>query len=230
MEAEIDLGKYFAGVARRWRWLLVAALVAGVTAFITLSAMPKSYEATANVLLTIRQTGSQLGTNEPLLAIETIDVGARRQGLGALASSTAIESQIAPEVLQRSGPDDYKPGMLIENELIDVAVYGDLVAITATAASPRQAKELADAWATTFVATVGRLYTDGHSSAQLTGSALEPIVPAAPKVLQSTVLAALAGLMLGVLAAIIATYRGTPEPAPQPARTERGSAQPQPLR
>lgn len=192
---DIDLRPYVVAIIRRWPWIVGAVLLAvAVSAGLT-SMLPKTYTATAAVLVFIRQTGSQVGTNDPVLNIETIDVGSRRQGLLALAESEAIESRIAPDVLAQVAPDNYQPGMLVEHQHVTIEANGDLIAITADGQTPQQAQTLANAWATTYVDYVKTLYTDEHSSIQLASSALPPFEPSAPSIGRNAVIA-------GLLAAI----------------------------
>ena len=188
---DIDLRPYLAAIARRWYWIVVGALLAALIAAGISAQLPRAYTTTSSMLMFIRQTGSQVGTNEPLVRIETIDITARRQGLLALVQSSAIETQIKPEDLQRVAPASYIPGSLTQQITTDAD--GDLLTIAATAASPEQAQALADIWASTFVSYADTLYTDEHSQMQLAGKALLPTEPSSPQVLLNVVVASLIG-------------------------------------
>ena len=188
---DIDLRPYLIAIARRWYWIVVGALVAALIAAGISAQLPRAYTATASVLMFIRQTGSQVGTNEPLVRIETIDITARRQGLLALVQNSAIETQIKPDDLQRVAPAGYVPGSLTQQIATDAD--GDLLTIAATAASPEQAQALADIWASTFVSYADTLYTDEHSQMQLAGKALLPTQPSSPQVLLNIGAAGLIG-------------------------------------
>lgn len=200
---DIDLRPYLIAIARRWYWIVVGALLAALIAAGISTQLPKAYTATTSVLMFIRQTGSQVGTNEPLVRIETIDITARRQGLLALVQSSAIETQIKPEELQRVAPAGYIPGSLTQQIAIDAD--GDLLTIAATAASPEQAQALADIWASTFVSYADTLYTDEHSQMQLAGKALLPTEPSEPQVLRNTVFAGLLGGVAAIAAILLWT-------------------------
>ena len=52
MEEEIDLRPYIEALISKWYWIVGAAVVAGVVAFIVTSMLPPSYEATALVAVT----------------------------------------------------------------------------------------------------------------------------------------------------------------------------------
>lgn len=188
---DIDLRPYLTAVARRWYWIIVGALLTALIVAGISTQWSKTYTATSSVLMFIRQTGSQVGANEPLVRIETIDISARRQGLLALAESSAIETQIKPEDFQRVAPADYKPGELTKQ--ITINANGDLLTVSASAPSPEQAQALADIWASTFVSYTDTLYTDEHSQVQLAGKALLPTEPSEPRVARNAVFAGLIG-------------------------------------
>ena len=52
MEEEIDLRPYIEALISKWYWIVGAAVVAGIVAFIVSSMLPPSYEATALVAVT----------------------------------------------------------------------------------------------------------------------------------------------------------------------------------
>ncbi|MDP9310899.1 MAG: Wzz/FepE/Etk N-terminal domain-containing protein [Chloroflexota bacterium] len=207
---DFDLRPYVMGVLRRWHWLITAmvltALVAGAVSLV----LPKKYAATAPVLIFIRQTGSELSANTPLLSIETIDVESRRQGLLALATSETVETQLPADVVNRVAGARYRPGLFLQREQISASAEGDLIKIQAVAPSSQQAKALADAWATTYVAQVQKLYTDEHSSVQLAGDALAPLAPISPDLPKNIAAGAFVGLLVGIILAFISEFTGHP--------------------
>jgi capsular polysaccharide biosynthesis protein len=216
---DIDLRPYLLAVAQRWYWIILAALLAAGTVAIISMQLPKTYTATASLVLFIRQTGSQVGVNESIISVETIDIGARRQGLLALAASSVVEAQLRPEDVQRVAPAGYQPGMLTEQ--INVDSDGDLINISAEAPSPEQAQALADTWAGTYVSYVKTLYTDEHSEVQLAGKALLPTEPSAPRVSLNAILAGLLGSALAVGLILLLTLTRQPTPRPERARDSR---------
>lgn len=206
---EIDFRPYIVAVIRRWYWIIASALlIAGATGGL-LTLVPKTYAATAAVVIQIQQTGSQLGVNNALLNIETIDAGARRQGLVSLATSEVIESRIDPATLARLAPANYKPGMIVRRNLVQVQADGDLLNIRASAPSPQQAKELVDLWATTYVDYAKTLYTDQHSQVQLASAALIPFEPSGPPIIRYAVLAGILGGLLTIGGIILRELVGT---------------------
>lgn len=217
--AEIDIHPYLAEIVRRWYWIILGVLLTALPAAALLLLQPPTYSATSSVLMLIRQTGSQIGLNQPLVSVETIDVGARRQGLLALSRNTAVESRLPQDVIDRIALANYRPGMFIQQNLIQVRADGDLINISAEATSPEQAKLLADAWATTYVEYVGTLYNDDHSQIQLASQAVLPFEPNGPQVVRNTLIAAVLGALVSLFVIIIQTFFATQRA--QPSRPPR---------
>jgi uncharacterized protein involved in exopolysaccharide biosynthesis len=230
MENEFDVRKYVLDVLKRWPIILLATVVAGLTAFGVSMILPKTYTAKSVVLLFVRQTGSQLGVNEALINVESIDSGARRVGLVALAQSDTIESLLPADVVQRIVPDDYKPGLIVRNEQINVVSQGDLLEIRATAPTAQQAKDLADVWATTYVDLIRRLYTDEHTRVEPVSNALLPINPSGPGIIRNTAVGVLSGFLFGLTVAMVMTLFMPKSLAPQRVRADRPTTQPSPTR
>lgn len=228
MEYEIDLRRYLSAILRRWSWIIAAALIAAITAAGVSSLLPKKYTATATILMLIEQTRMQVGPTAPMMSVEAIDAGSRRQGLLTLAQSTTIEAKLPPDVVKRVTSVGYRPGMLVQRKQLEATANGDLVEISATAPSAAQAKELADAWATTYVNYANSLFTDQHSNVQLAGAAVLPWKPTSPSVVVNTLLAAVAGAMLGILAALIAEIAGITVGLPRRRQREQLAKRPSP--
>lgn len=203
---DISLWPYVAAILRRWPLILATALIGAIVGITISAVMPEKYQATAAVVVLIRQMGSQAGANQPFLSIETIDVGSRRQGLQALAESDVIEAQLPPDILSQVAPAKYKPGKLTKS--IDTTLNGDLLTIRAVASSAEQAKLLADTWASTFVSYAQPLFADRHTELRLAGDAIVPYEPYSPNMIQNTLLGGLSGLTLGVLLAFIWNMTG----------------------
>jgi capsular polysaccharide biosynthesis protein len=199
---DIDLRPIVMGIASRWRRIIVLALTGAVIAASIALLSPKSYTASASVLVFIRQTGAQIGIGQPVMNLETIDIGARRQGLIALARSNAIEAQIPSDILQQVAPSNYRPGLLTEDQKINVRPDGDLIVISATASTPEQARLLADAWATTYVDYARSLYTDQHSQIQLASTALLPLRPSGAGLSVYILSGAIAGVLIGIMSTV----------------------------
>ncbi len=221
MEYEIDLRRYFVAVVRRWPLIVTAAIIAALLAGAWAATRATEYTATASLLMTIVETGSQLGTNEPMLSIDTIDANARRQTIAALAQSTAVETQLAPELIARVAPADYKPGMLVHGGDITVIPVGDLLNIVARGETPEQAKLLADAWTETAVAYIKSLFTDEHSDVQMASTAVLPFEAASRDIARNAVLAGVAGALLGIMIALALEFFRRPAAAPRRVESER---------
>lgn len=222
---DIDLRPYVIAIVRRWPWIIGAALLAGLLAVGVTSMLPKTYTATASVLMFIRQTGSQVGSAEPILSIETIDVNSRRQGLLGLAENSAIEARIPPDVLARVTPPDYKPGMIVERDYINITANGDLLTVTARAETPQQAQELANVWASTYVDYTKTLYTDQHSNVTLVGNAVLPFEPSGPNAVRNAVVAALLAAIGAVAGIVLIELTGARLALPQRRAGRKPSAE-----
>lgn len=205
---EIDLRPYIGAILRRWRLVVTLLFVGAIVAASISLALPKRYTATASTIVFIRQTGSQVGLNQQYLTIETIDIGARRQGLAALAKSDTIETKLPPDVVSQFTEGQYTPGKL--TDLIKVTTDGDLMQIAATARTPQYAKAVADAWARTYVTYVQSLYQDGYTRVQLASDAIQPYKPSSPNVLRNTAFGAFVGLLAGILLALAWHVRRSP--------------------
>ncbi len=230
MENNFDGLKFVLDVLKRWPLILLATVIAGLTAFGASMMLPETYTAKSVVLLFVRQTGSQLGVNEQLINVETIDAGAGRVGLVALAQSDTIEAQLPADVIQRIAPAKYKPGVFVENDQISVQSQGDLLEITATGATPEQAKELADAWAATYINLIRSLYTDEHTRVEPVSNALLPLGPSGPPIIRNTLVGSLGGFLFGLTVAMIITLFIPKAVVPQRVRAERPTSQPSPTR
>jgi uncharacterized protein involved in exopolysaccharide biosynthesis len=214
---DIDLRPYMIAVVKQWRWIVATVVLTCLVTVFVLYLLPKTYTATASALIFIRQTGSQVGTNEPVLNIETIDVNARRLGIQALAESSAIEMQLPPEVVQQVAPAGYRQGQLAGK--IDARLDGDLLSISANADTPEKAKALADAWTNTYIQYAQPLFTDQHSEIRFASNSILPYEPSGPSLVRNTLVAGLAGLVLATLATVLnevfRTSAVSPKRAPQ---------------
>ncbi len=204
MEYEIDFRKYLRLVGRRLRWVVCAALLAGVAMFSLLTAAPKTYTATSALLLLVRQAGTVRTLDSPGIRLESIDAEARRQGLVALATSTTIETRIPEDVIRSVMPENYRPGLIVQNQQIEVHLNGDLLEIVAHARTPEQAKALADGWANSYMDYVSHLYRDEHSEIRFVSAALLPHGPSSPLIWANTIQAVIGGALLAMIAVLIA--------------------------
>ena len=230
MEYEIDLRRYVLAVVRRWPLILLMGLLAAAIAAGWTFTRPTEYLASSSVLLIITETGAQVGTNEPLLEIQTIDPDARRASLSALAQSRAIEAALPPDVVQAIAPANYKPGMFIQSGWLRFAIQGDLLEITAAGNTPENAKALADAWADTFVEYATPLYTDQHSEIKRATSAVLPFEASGQSLVRNTVLAGLFGILLGIVASLLLELTSSRAKLPRRAENDRMVSEPSPTR
>lgn len=160
MEDEIDLRPYLLAIVSRWRWIVLAAIIAAATASAISLLGPPTYTAAATVFL--RATHSQVTLDPRFVTNEAIDAGAHRQGLLALAKSNLIQAQIPPETLKSLVSAGDVVGELASR--IGVKANGDLLIISADAPTPEQARTLVDAWAAGFVKYANALQGNANVS------------------------------------------------------------------
>lgn len=146
-------------IAWHWRMVLLATIVAAISAAVFSQLTPPTFTAEASIL--IRSRYSQVTLDPRFVTSETkaSDAYQTRQALLGLAKSKLIEAHMPAATrtkLLQNIPQDVS---LADN--ISVHDNGDWIQIIAETASPEQAPMLADAWATTFVDYANKLYRDG---------------------------------------------------------------------
>lgn len=225
---EIDLRPYVVALFRRWYVIALVTALAALAAWGISQTLPIAYSATATVAISIQQTGTQVGVNEPVLDIETIDVVSRRQAVVALAQIDAVESRLPADAVAQAAIPGYRTGMLLNRNRIETRASGDLLFISASAPSAQQAKVLADAWATTYVDLLSQTYTDGHSSARLASAAVLPYAASEPNTPRNVLLGATIGALISILAILLTVMLKLTLPAPRrpAARAQSGDSFP----
>jgi uncharacterized protein involved in exopolysaccharide biosynthesis len=157
MNDEIDLRPYLRALIRRWRWILLAALLGAVGAGLAALMQPTMFSSTASVF--VRSTQSEVTLDPRFVTKDVADPIARRKTLLGFAKSPSVEMQIPRDVINRLAPSNYVVGMLASR--ISATSDGELIQITARDSTPEQARELADAWAIGFVSYANQLYGSG---------------------------------------------------------------------
>ena len=155
----------FLGVLWQRRWLFAAttALCLAVVVAVTL-ALPNRYDATATLFVGEIENG-----NESL----ALDTGVGEQ-LARTYTALAAQPSVADEVVRDLG------GSLTREELLEEMTFApvertQLLQITARAGSPREASELANRYAETFIERVDASFR--RSAAPTRISVTEPAVP-----------------------------------------------------
>lgn len=174
MEDELDLGRYLRVLRRWYRLILLCGILAGLTAFLVLSLLPRSYVAEAD--LAVVRALAQVNLDSKIQTVadtdpnsNQLDQVAFRKSLVTLGSSR----QQAQEVLAQVG-SQFAPVPPTADALLDavkVTSEGTLIRIQASARTPEQAALLANTWAQIYLKRVNEIYSDSTFTAgTLTGT------------------------------------------------------------
>ncbi len=147
METEIDLKPYVRTLLRRW-WVIVTAgvVLAVIAGGLEFSRAP--YQSTASILLLTARDSSLSITN-------AATVNPQREALLKLIVDRALEKRVA-EVLKNGS------NSLLSQ--ITVNADGDLLKVTARAATGYEAEQLVTAWVQEYAKLVAETYTRNISS------------------------------------------------------------------
>jgi uncharacterized protein involved in exopolysaccharide biosynthesis len=152
LEEETDLRPYIEALISKWYWLVGAAVVAGIVAFVVSSFLPPSYEATALVAVTqpteIVEFDSRIRSvddNQPLEAYPEIALSDELM-LGLLPEVSAMASDI-------QSVEDVRG-------LLEAAAGADpsLLRLTVTHGDPDKTAAIANLWAELFVTRANEIY------------------------------------------------------------------------
>lgn len=164
MEEEIDLRPYIRALFRAWYWIVGAAVVTAVAAFLISSALPETYEAEAVVAIVRERTtvsfDTSIETQEDILGSR--DVISRREALIALVSSSDVAEQVLAEAGELLAPEDRSVAELLK--MVEASNTGDLIVIRVSYADPQAAAELANVWARVYESYINALYVSGTSA------------------------------------------------------------------
>jgi receptor protein-tyrosine kinase len=130
----------------RWRWIVLAVLLALLAAGVYLAKTPDTYKATADVLVTPipRGSSSYVGLGLPMESDDpTRDVETASRLIETPAVAARVKSQLGLAA---------SPNALLGDVSAAPVAQASLVAITATASSPRRAAQIANAFARVTIA------------------------------------------------------------------------------
>ena len=152
MEEEIDLRPYIEALISKWYWIVGAAVVAGVVAFIVSSFLPPSYEATALVAVTQPTEIVEFDTR-----IRALEDSQPLKAYPEIAMSDDLMLALLPEV---SAFDPEIQSVEDLRELVEAATGADsnLVRLTVTHGDPEFAAGLVNQWAELFVTKSNQIY------------------------------------------------------------------------
>ncbi|MFO7682798.1 MAG: Wzz/FepE/Etk N-terminal domain-containing protein, partial [Chloroflexota bacterium] len=152
MEEEIDLRPYIEALIAKWYWIVGAAVLAGVAAFIVSSLLPPTYEATALAAITqpteIVEFDSRirsLADSQPLKAYPEIALSDEVM-LALLPEITALDAKV-------QSVEDLR-GLLEAGAGADPS----LLRLTVTHGDAETTAVIANRWAEIFVARANQIY------------------------------------------------------------------------
>jgi capsular polysaccharide biosynthesis protein len=162
MEDEINLSQYFAILIKRWRLIVLAALLVGLGAFVVSLAMPATYEAEAAV--TLVKSSTQLNFDPKMRTVSEMDTGywydqdSRRKALTALAKSSDVATAVIAKIGDRLSGAEQIPANLVK--AINSANTGDMIKITARSDRADKAALLANTWTQEYLNKANTIYSE----------------------------------------------------------------------
>lgn len=155
MEEEINLRQYVKTLIRYWKWIVGVAVIAAITALAVALVMPRTYKATALVIVTrpryILQFDSRLQT--------VYNVQPAYKVYPELATSDGVlQALLNPS----NNPSENIKTLQDLRGMLSAKVGADpsIVRLVASSSDPAQAAHMANAWAKVFVAWANEMYGD----------------------------------------------------------------------
>lgn len=173
---------------RRWWWLpLVGTLLSTLISFTVARQLPPVYEAGTTLLVNYSAPGTPLTYNDALLSQQLV--------------KTYAEMAIQPVVLDQVRSDlalDTPVDRLAHQLSVSPVQNTQLFSISARAADPMTARDIADDTARVFMLQQQQLFPDSATSSaiRVVQPALLPVTPVEPRVLVYVVMSALLVLLL----------------------------------
>lgn len=196
----MEIPEYLRVLARRWRWVVVLALVGLMGGYGYASAQRPVYEATAQLFVSVEGTSN---TATDLQQGNTFTTQ-RMTSYTDIASGPLVTKPVVKEQGLLMTPEELGEKIEavspVDTVLIQLTV-SDIDAERATRLANASARELA-----TVIQDLERSSAAAGKSpvrATLTRPAIEPAAPVSPDVRRLAVLGLLAGLILGVAAAVL---------------------------
>ena len=192
--------------ALRMRWLVVVlAVLLGAAGALTLAVMtPKSYVATATVML--RWVGADNGIAEPA---NMRYLTSRAQTYALLTERTAV----LEDAIERSGLD-LTPSALRSRIDTEAPAGSQVINVSAWSGKAQEAADLANATAEAVAAGVAREevngpFNPGNMDAVVAVDAVPAKFQATPRTSMYIAVGATVGLLVGVIAALVLAYLAT---------------------
>jgi len=161
-EDEIDLREYILVLIKYWRWIVGVSVLAAIVAFGVSSFLPRTYEASANVLILKSETQISF---EPKFQTTTDEQLGDKNYQNTLAD--LVKSNDLAAIVLAQSSELFSSGeqtVLDLLKMVDVSTSGDVVSINITSQDPEVAAQLANIWATAYVDYVNTLLGEGKNS------------------------------------------------------------------
>lgn len=172
---EINLGRYVAILLHWWRLILVCAVIGGVGAFLYSSQLPRAYGSEANVAI-VRTTTTvsfdpkiRTVSNTDANGLQSIDQTSLRKALTLIADNANLAQTVFDSLKTQLDPSIGDAQAL--HDLVAVSNDGDLIRITVTTSSPKDAARIANAWAEEYVNRANQIY--GENPVSLEGLSVQ---------------------------------------------------------
>ena len=161
-EDEIDLREYILVLIKYWRWIVGVSVLAAIVAFGVSSFLPRTYEASANVLILKSETQISF---EPKFQTTTDEQLGDKNYQNTLAD--LVKSNDLAAIVLAQSSELFSSGeqtVLDLLKMVDVSTSGDVVSINITSQDPEVAAQLANIWAIAYVDYVNTLLGEGKNS------------------------------------------------------------------
>ncbi len=164
MEDEIDLRVYINTLVHYWRLIAGLTVVAAVMAFIVTSLLPRSYQATAVVVVTKPLYQFQFAPQ-----IQNLENASTQLLTGKAALDLATSDSLLQQVLDAVGQDLLPKERTLSamRAMVKARTGNDpsIVNLTANNSDPQRVTKIVNTWASLYVRQINDLY--GQSSEQL---------------------------------------------------------------
>jgi capsular exopolysaccharide synthesis family protein len=204
----LELREYLRGLRRHWLAIVLMTLVGLAAAFGWYLLQTPVYQATAIGLVQTKQTAQTPQQQQQNLVLgPQFDGYARSKMPTYLAMLTW--KQVAEGAISTLGLSD-TPDQAVSRITVDNPADTNMLSITATGSSPRNAVALAEGWLTSLSTVIDKTEGDGtKGSAPVTitiqQSAILPSAPIFPELRTSLIVGGVLGLGLGIAFALMRT-------------------------
>ncbi|WP_309081068.1 polysaccharide biosynthesis tyrosine autokinase [Zhihengliuella sp.] len=202
-EAGPDLRHYFTIVRSYWKGILAILLMVLIMTFGWTLLQPKVYESSSSGLVMVAGA-SDLGT---ALAGDNLSKS-KATSYSSIAATRPVAARVKESLGLEASEDE-----LLGRVSVEVPTATAEIRITASAGTPEQAQELANAWVEALSAQAVDLETQGSAAdigpavtVEPLGRAALPSSPTSPNVRLALAIGAVAGLALGLAYALIRNH------------------------